>query len=80
LSGDRVETLYWPHVDNPAGTDPVAYALVDGIAGFRMLALTPDDRWSERWPIAGGAEIPRALRVELTLADGSTIERWLALQ
>lgn len=80
LRADRVETLYWPHVDNPADSDPVAYALVDGVAGFRMLALTADDRWSDRWPIPGGADVPRALRLELALADGSTIERWLALQ
>lgn len=76
----RVEALYWPHIDNPAATVPSAYALSDGVSRFRVAALTPDNRWSARWPLPGSADIPRAIRVELLLADGSTVSRWLALQ
>jgi general secretion pathway protein J len=78
--GGRIEALYWPHIDNPAATAPAAYALIDGVARFRVEALTADDRWSERWPPAGATDIPRGVRVELVLADGSTIERLLVLQ
>ncbi len=76
----RVEVLYWPHLDNPAATDPSTYALADGIARFRVLQLAADNRWSDRWPLLGSAGIPRGVHVEIVLADGSMIERWLALQ
>lgn len=76
----RVEVLYWPHLDNATGTDPATYPLADGIARFRVLQLTADNRWSDRWPFLGAAGIPRGVRVEIVLADGSTIERWLVLQ
>jgi len=80
LREGRVEALLWPRVDNPVSTDPVAYALADGVARFRVSALSPDRRWSDRWPFAGTSDIPRGVRVELVLADGSSVERWLALQ
>ena len=80
LRDGRVETLLWPRIDNPASTEPAAYTLAEGIARFRVSALSPDRRWSDRWPYTGAPDIPRAVRVELVLADGSSIERWLALQ
>lgn len=76
----RVEVLYWPHLDNAAGADPSAYALADGIARFRVLQLTADNRWTDRWPLLGATGVPHGVRVEIVLADGSTIDRWLALQ
>jgi general secretion pathway protein J len=76
----RVEALYWPQIDNPATSAPSTFALVDGVARFRIVAAGADDRWFDRWPPPGGSDLPRGVRVELTLADGSTIERWLALQ
>jgi general secretion pathway protein J len=84
--GGHVETLYWPHVDNPAETVPAVYALAAGVARFRIEALTSDNRWTDRWPIPGasripgGSDIPRGIRVELVLDDGGSIDRWLALQ
>jgi general secretion pathway protein J len=80
LREGRVETLLWPRIDNPASTEPVAYALADGIARFRVTAIAQDLRWSDRWPYAGAPNIPRGVRVELVLADGTRVERWLALQ
>jgi general secretion pathway protein J len=79
LRGGRIEVSYWPHVDNPSSAAPATYALVDGIARFRVQNLTKDDAFSDRWPVPGDAPLPRALRVEITLADGSVIERWLTL-
>ena len=82
LRDGRIEVLYWPHLDNVAGQDPAAYALVDGIASFRIQELLPDGHWSDRWPIAGidSAQLPRGVRVAIELADGGVVERWLALQ
>jgi len=76
----HIEALYWPHIDNVATGTATSYALTDDVAGFRVAALTADNRWSARWPLPGGTAIPRGVRIELTLADGSTVDRLLVLQ
>jgi len=83
LRGGRIEVLYWPRLDNVATKDPAAYALADGIARFRIRALAPDGRWSDRWPVPGTDPrdpLPRGVRVDIELADGSVVERWIALR
>ncbi|HEX6138431.1 MAG TPA: type II secretion system minor pseudopilin GspJ [Casimicrobiaceae bacterium] len=80
LRDGRVEVLYWPRLDNAAATVPASYALAEGIARFRVLQLTPGARWSDRWPFLGATAIPRAIRIEIVLADGGVVERWIALQ
>jgi general secretion pathway protein J len=80
LRDGHVDVLYWPRLDHAAATQPATYALVDGIAGFRVLQSTADGRWSDRWPVAGASVIPRGIRIEIALAGGGVIERWLALQ
>lgn len=79
LRDGRIEVSYWPQLDRPATVAPLAYALVDGVARLRIWQLTTDGRWSEQWPAAGSPPIPRGVRIEITLRDGSVIERWLAL-
>jgi general secretion pathway protein J len=76
----RIEVLYWPRLDNVATKDPAAYALADGIARFRVLQLAPNGQWSDRWPLPNLQALPRGVRVDIELADGSVVERWLALQ
>ncbi|HLW13606.1 MAG TPA: type II secretion system minor pseudopilin GspJ [Casimicrobiaceae bacterium] len=80
LHDGHVEVVYWPRLDNAAATVPATYALVDGIAGFRVLQLTGDGRWSDRWPFLGASAVPRGVRIQIVLADGSAVERWLALR
>jgi general secretion pathway protein J len=80
LHDGHVEVVYWPRLDNAAATEPATYALIDGIAGFRVLQLTDDGRWSDRWPFLGASAVPRGVRVQIILADGSAVERWLALR
>jgi type II secretion system protein J len=82
LHDGRIEVLYWPRLDNVAVRDPATYALADGIARFRILQLAPDGRWSDRWPLPGidAHALPRGVRVDVELADGSVVERWLALR
>ena len=75
-----VEVLYWASYDRPRGVDPTAYALLDGIAGFQLAYLTKDGAWVSAWPSPGESELPRAVKVNLTLASGEAIERWLALR
>lgn len=81
LRAGRIELLYWPRLDNRATTDATAYALLGGIAHFRIQALTPDGQWTDRWPLPGAVNaIPRGVRIDIGLADGTSVERWLALQ
>jgi type II secretion system protein J len=75
-----LEVVFWPQLDNVAGATPRAFALIGGIARFQVAALTASNQWSERWPVDTKDALPRAARVELTLEDGTRIERWFALQ
>ena len=76
----NVDVMYWPQIDTPPATEPATFALTGGITRFQVQAMGGDGRWSSEWPVRGGADLPRAVRVEVALSDGSTIERWLALQ
>ena len=88
LRDGRIEVLYWPRLDNVTTKDPAAYVLADGVASFRVLQLAPNGQWSDRWPLPDmqrlapelQTSLPRGVRVDVTLADGSVVERWLALQ
>ena len=80
LRNGAVEVLYWPFLDQPSTVVPEAYALIGDVAAFRVAYLDARGTWRERWPALGEPAIPRAIRVELTLAGGETIERWLALR
>ncbi|HEX7327417.1 MAG TPA: type II secretion system minor pseudopilin GspJ [Casimicrobiaceae bacterium] len=80
LHGDQLEVLYWPQLDDAPGTEPAIYTLAQGIRGFRVLQLTRTGTWSPSWPLAGNDPIPRGVRIEITQADGSVIERILALR
>ena len=80
LRNGSVEVLYWPFLDQPSSVVPEAYALIGDVAAFRVAYLDAQDTWRERWPVLGEPPVPRAIRVELTLAGGEVIERWLALR
>jgi hypothetical protein len=42
--------------------------------------LTSKNVWSPQWPLPGETNVPRAVRIEIGLADGTTIERLIALR
>ena len=75
-----IEVLYWPAYDRPPGLSPTAYALLGEVARLRLSYLTTAGGWIDAWPQKDEPEIPRAVRVELTLASGDVLERWLALR
>lgn len=75
-----VEVLYWPHLDQPATVAPAAFALVGNVARLQIAYLDTRGGWRERWPIPGETAVPRGMRVLLTLADGTVVERVLALR
>ena len=80
LRGRAVEIAYWPQLDNAADIQPAVYTLVDGVTGFRIAYLGVAGAWRDSWPVQGESALPRAVRVELALATGETIERWFALR
>jgi general secretion pathway protein J len=80
LRDGRIETLYWPQLDNVASAEPVAYALAHDVTRFRVWELTTSNAWSPQWPMLGEPAVPRAVRVEVGFADGTAVERWIALQ
>ena len=75
-----IEVLYWASYDRPRTTEPSVYPLLAEVAHFRLTYLGRDGTWFANWPVAGDAELPRAARVELVLANGDSLERWLALR
>ncbi len=80
LRAGALEVLYWPQLDNLGDLVPTSYALLDHVTAFRVQAAMADGRWSERWPLRDQDELPRGVRVELTLDDGMRLERVFALR
>jgi general secretion pathway protein J len=80
LRDGAIEALYWPQLDNIPGAVPAAFVLARDIDRFRIVELTSRNVWSPQWPLAGETSIPRAVRIEIGLADGTTIERLIALR
>jgi general secretion pathway protein J len=75
-----VEVVYLPYLDIGPTTPATSYVLVDGVRHFRIWYLDPTADWRDRWPLRNDPPMPRAVRVELELAGGETIERWLTLR
>jgi general secretion pathway protein J len=75
-----VEVLYWASYDRPRGLEPTPYTLLEGVTRFQLAYLTQSGAWADTWPQADESELPRAVKVDVTLASGEVIERWLALR
>ena len=80
LRDGALEVLYWPTLDRTAGIEATSYRLVEGVTGFRVDHLSASGTWLTGWPRFGESDLPRAVRVLLTLESGEAIERWFALQ
>ena len=80
LRNGAVEVLYWPHLDQAASATPAAYALAGGISRFEIAYLDNRGGWHDRWPLLGESPLPRAARIQLTLDDGTAVERWITLR
>ena len=75
-----LELAYWPTLDQATAAQPAVYPLVSGVAGFELEYLTRSGAWRNRWPLLGEDDLPRAVRLTLTLDDGLKIDRWFALR
>jgi general secretion pathway protein J len=80
VTGDTLEIVYWPQLDHGDAAKPLVYPLVSGVSGFELEYLARDGRWRSRWPLLGEDDVPRAVRLALTIDDGSRIDRTFALR
>lgn len=80
LREGTLELAYWPALDHDAAMRPTVYPLVRDIASFDLEYLARNGAWLDRWPQLGEDDLPRAVRLTLTLADGVRIERMFALR
>ena len=80
LREGTVELAYWPQLDHTDAAQPAVYPLVVDVASFQPEYLARDGGWRDRWPLLGEDDIPRAVRLTLTLADGARIDRWFTLR
>ena len=80
LAGDRVEVVYWSQLDNIDDARATAYPLVAGVQRFRVSQIGAGRTWLPRWPVGGDTGVPRAVHVELGLADGTAVDRVIVLR
>jgi general secretion pathway protein J len=80
LNGSMLELVYWPAIDHEAAAKPTIYPLVNGVTGFDLAYLTRAGLWRDRWPLLGEEDLPRAVKLTLTLDDGSRVDRLFTLR
>ena len=80
LREGTLELAYWPALDHNEAMLPTVYPLVRDITSFDLEYLARNGAWLDRWPFLGEDDLPRAVRLTLTLADGIRIERMFALR
>ena len=83
LRDGAIEALYWPQLDNVPTATAIAYVLARDVESFRVFHLGADNAWAQQWPPYGAARtdvLPRAVRIEIGLADGTAIDRVIALR
>lgn len=75
-----IEIAYWPHLDRPDASVPAMFPLVPEVTQFELAYLARDGAWRDRWPGSADADLPRAVRMTLTLADGVRVDRAFVLR
>jgi len=80
LRDATLELAYWPAIDHETTVDPAVYPLVNGVTGFDLEYLTRGGAWRDRWPLLGEDDLPRAVKLTLTLDDGARIDRFFTLR
>jgi len=75
-----VQVVYSPYFDMAPATPATYYVLADGVRRFRVWYLDPTGDWRDRWPLLGEEDLPRAVKLTLTLDDGSRVDRLFTLR
>jgi len=80
LRANTLELLIWPALDRSPLASAEVYPLLEKVVAMRLRYLDFQGIWQDSWPASGTVEtLPRAVRMELTLAGPSTVERIFAL-
>lgn len=79
LRGGNVELLLWRALDRAPGSVPELHPLLDNVHELRVQHLDAQGRWQDRWPVTDSEPLPRAVSIELTLAEGISVKRIFAL-
>ncbi len=69
----QLDLLVWTSPESPL--PPKAYPLLDKVRRADFAYLDSAGVWRDRWPLAGGDRLPRALRLRLELEEGGRLER-----
>ena len=80
LNGSTLELAYWPAIDRETTAAPAIYPLINGVVGFDLAYLARAGHWRDRWPLLGEEDLPRAVKLTLTLDDGARIDRLFTLR
>lgn len=78
LRQGNLEILLWP-TPEAAGLAPRNYTLLAGVRELAFAYLDDVGNWHDAWPVPGKAALPRAVRVRLALAEGTSLERFFDL-
>ncbi|OGA44493.1 MAG: type II secretion system protein GspJ [Betaproteobacteria bacterium RIFCSPLOWO2_12_FULL_63_13] len=79
LRGGNVELLVWRVLDRAPGSKAEVYKLLTNVRALRFRHLDERGVWQDEWPQSDVEPLPRAVAVELTLAEGPTVTRIFAL-
>jgi len=79
LRGGNVELLMWNVLDRAPSSQPEVYPLLRDVSALRFRYLDANGSWQAQWPVTQIQAPPRAVSVEITLAEGPTVKRIFAL-
>ena len=80
LRNQRVDLLIWRSLDRAPEAKADVHPLLDGVKALRFRHLDAAGNWNDVWPSPDKSQLlPRGLAVELTLGDGTVMQRMFAL-
>jgi general secretion pathway protein J len=79
LRNGSVELLVWRVPDHASAGSVEVYPLLENVSALEFRHLDARGVWQDHWPLTDAEPLPRAVAVELTLAEGPTVTRIFAL-
>ena len=79
LRGGKVELLVWRVLDRGPASVAEVYPLLENVSALLFRHLDARGVWQDHWPLSDTEPLPRAVSIELTLADGPSVKRIFAL-
>jgi len=79
LRGGTVELLVWRVLDRAPASSVETYPVLENVSALRFRHLDARGLWQDQWPLTDTEPLPRAVSIELTLAEGPSVTRIFAL-